>query len=253
MNTPSEHLLLPEIFQDQIGITAGFTTRHGGVSSGPFSTLNLGLSTGDDSLLVEENRRRMLAESDLDHGKMAIAGQVHGNRIKSVVAPGLYPGYDALVTRELSIVLCITAADCAVILLADAEAGVIGACHAGWRGTVANIIANTTAEMERIGAEANRIHAYVSPCICVDHFEVGEEVAEKFSDKYVVRRDEWERPHVDLKSAIAQQLAAVSVVRVEISERCTFSETEIFFSHRAERGVTGRMMGFICSTIDERD
>jgi len=250
MKTPAEYVLLPDVLQDQPGITAGFTTRHGGVSTGAFSSLNLGLSTGDDSALVTENRRRMLAGLALDASRMAIAGQVHGDRVKVVVEPGLYPGYDALATREPNIVLCITAADCAVILLADAETGVIGACHAGWRGTVVNIIANTVGAMERLGARGNRLLAYVGPCICLDHFEVGEEVADKFSDEFVIRREEWERPHVDLKAAISRQLASVSAV--EISDRCTFSETEDFFSHRAEHGVTGRMMGFICRVSDGR-
>ncbi|MEX0747771.1 MAG: laccase domain-containing protein, partial [Rhodothermales bacterium] len=122
MNNQSDYALLPEVFQDLPGIVAGFTTRHGGVSSEPFRSLNLGLSTGDDSALVTENRRRMLVGFGLDPSRMAIAGQVHGDRVKVVLEPGLYPGYDAIVTREPSIVLCITAADCAVILLADAEA-----------------------------------------------------------------------------------------------------------------------------------
>ena len=241
--------------------------RDGGVSIGPFSSLNLGLSTGDDDENIRENRRRLGEQAGIPVDRFAIAGQVHEAEILAVRAPGLYPGYDGLVTDEENLLLVITAADCAAILLADDQAGVVGACHSGWRGTVANISANTVAAMQDLGAAPARIRAYASPCISLENFEVGPEVAEQFDDRYVFDRpperlvaaasgtssdavsDEevWRKPHVDLKAAIRDQLqaAGLSEDAIEVSPHCTMGETDLFYSYRAEGGTTGRMMGFI--------
>lgn len=243
-------ILAPDLLTSLPGVIAGFSLRHGGISEGEFRSLNLGLSAGDASDDVLENRRRLFHSAGLDPRKIAVAGQVHGDRILEVDRPGLFPGYDALVTSSRGITLSITAADCAVILLADPETDVVAACHSGWRGTIASIAPKTVDAMEALGASAERTRAYVSPCICAEHFEVGPEVAEQFDDDYVVRG--YDKPHVDLKAAIRDQLLARGIrpEHLEISPRCTFSETDEFFSYRAE-GTTGRMMGFICRAEDE--
>ena len=229
------------------GIRAGFSLRHGGVSPEPFHTLNLGLSTGDDPANVLTNRRRLFNEVGLSPESLAIAGQVHGSDVHVVDEPGLFPGYDALITGTRGVVLGITSADCAVVLLADPDASVIAACHSGWRGTVARAAGNTVSAMKRLGARSGRIRAYVSPCISTENFEVGPEVAAQFDAPYVVERPEWPRPHVDLRRAIADQLVECGLHpdAIEISERCTVAETADFFSYRAENATTGRMMGFI--------
>ena len=229
------------------GIKAGFSLRHGGVSPEPFHTLNLGLSTKDDRANVLMNRRLLFGAAGLAADSLAIAGQVHGSDVRPVHEPGLYRGYDALVTSTRSLVLCITSADCAVVLLADPDASVVGACHSGWRGTVARAAVETVTAMERLGARAERTYAYVSPCISTANFEVGPEVAARFDAQYVVEKPEWPRPHVDLRGAIADQLIGCGLPQdaIEISERCTVAETSDFFSYRAENGTTGRMMGYI--------
>lgn len=104
--------------------------------------------------------------------------------------------------------------------------------------------------MQRLGAHPDRVRAYVSPCISLDHFEVGPEVAAEFSNPYAIERSTWRRPHIDLKGAIGDQLVQSGVRReaIEISPRCTYAETQDFFSFRAENGKTGRMMGFITLT-----
>ncbi len=228
-------------------VRAGFSLRHGGVSPHPYHSLNLGLSTGDEAGNVQINRRRLFQQEDLPLHRLAIAGQVHGKEILTVSEPGLYPGYDALVTNTKGLVLCITSADCAVVLLKDAEAGVVGACHSGWRGTVENVSSHTVAAMERLGARADRMSAFVSPCISTEYFEVGPEVAARFDARHVVERLDWPRPHVDLKGAIGEQLvrSGLAGASIEISPRCTFSEIGDFYSYRAENGTTGRMMGYI--------
>lgn len=240
-------ILRPGVFEDVPGVVAGFSTRHGGASATPFGSLNLGLSTGDAPEQVQENRRRLFAPLGFAADQLAIAGQVHGDRVKRIEAAGLFPGYDALVTDRPGVALCITAADCAVILLADAAAGVVGACHSGWRGTVARITEKTVEAMAALGAAPSRLRAYIGPCISAEHFEVGPEVAAQFDDAFVRRWPGREKPHVDLKAVLVDQLrrAGVPEAAVEASDRCTFAETDTFFSYRAEAGRTGRMMGFI--------
>ncbi len=221
--------------------------RHGGGSDEPYASLNLSLSIGDDEAQVRENRRRLCEALGFSTDQLALAGQVHGAEVKEVVEAGLYRGYDAMVTRRPGLLLCISAADCAAVLLADAEARVVGACHAGWRGAVARVVVGTVAAMARLGAEPSRVRAYVSPCISAEHFEVGPEVAREFDSAFVRCWSGKEKPHVDLKAAIVAQLeeGGVAPGRVEVSPHCTVAEVETFFSHRAEKGPTGRMMGFI--------
>jgi YfiH family protein len=249
------NVIHPSIFP--YPISAGFSTREGGVSAGPYAALNLGLSTADDPANVAQNRGIMAARFGRTNLDLAIAGQVHGSDVLEVHSPGLYSGYDGLVTGTPGLLLSISAADCAAILLADPEARVVGACHAGWRGHVGGVAKNTIDAMLRMGAERGRILAYVSPCISVAHFEVGEEVAEQFDDSFVLRRPEWPRPHVDLSSSIRHLLVkeGLSQAHVEVSGACTFAEPEHFFSHRAQNGITGRMMGMICvsaSSVEEK-
>ena len=228
-------------------LITGFSLRHGGVSLPPFATLNLGLSTGDRPEHVRENRRRLAEAAGFDVERLALAGQVHGAKVRVVAAPGLYPGYDGLVTTATDLVLGITAADCAAVLLYDPERHVLGACHAGWRGVVGGIVAATIAAMQELGAQPAALHVYVSPCIGPAHFEVGEEVAAWFEPEVVLRRPEWPRPHVDLKQAIVRRLVldGVPKTQIEVAPHDTAASTADFFSYRAEGGRTGRMLGFI--------
>lgn len=247
METSTLTTIEPEIFKALPGIVAGFSTRHGGRSAAPYDSLNLGLSTGDAQESVLENRGRLFESLGFRPDQIAVAGQVHGARVKEVTEPGLFPGFDGMVSQKPGILLCISAADCAAVLLVDPEAKIVGACHSGWRGTVARISERTIREMERLGARPERVLAYVSPCISAERFEVGPEVAEQFDDRFVVRQSDAPRPFVDLKGAIRAQLMEVGVEpgSIEVSPHCTFSETDAFFSYRAESGTTGRMMGFI--------
>jgi polyphenol oxidase len=239
---------------DDLPVAAGFSLRNGGVSKAPYASLNLGLSTGDERERVLENRRRMFEWLGFPLDRLAIAGQVHGDRVMDVADPGLFPGYDAMVTRTPGVLLCISTADCAAVLLADVGAGVIGACHAGWRGAAAGIAGKTVVRMEAIGAEAVRIRAVIGPCLCTEHFEVGEEVAAQFDGPFVHRLSGQVRPHVDLKAAVRAQLreSGLPPDSIETSPYCTHCEPDRFFSYRAEGGTTGRMMGFIGLIPDRR-
>lgn len=235
----------PRVFADVPSVTAGMSTRHGGVSGPPYDTLNLGRHVGDSASCVEENRRRFCAALDADPAWLATAGQVHGATVRRIDAPRHEPFCDGLVTTTRGLLLAISVADCAPVLLADPEEGVAGACHAGWRGAVRGIVHNTIAAMGDLGARPSHIRAYVGPCLSQSAFEVGPEVAAQFDDAVVSKPDDAERPHVDLKQTLRRQIedAGLSPDNIEVSDRCTMQETEDFFSYRASGGTTGRMFG----------
>ncbi len=237
----------PDTFADETHVVAGFSTRQGGVSGPPFNSLNLGLSTADKNDDVLENRKRLFESAGFSVDQLAITGQVHGTEVLDVDSPGLYVGYDGMVTRTPNLLLCLSAADCASVLIADPVQRIIGACHAGWRGTAGRITVKTVDRMLSHGAQVEHLKAYVSPCISVSQFEVGPEVASQFDPAFVSSIPGKDKPHVDLKKALEFQLleAGIAADDIEISPHCTFSETEQFFSHRAEHGKTGRLMGFI--------
>jgi polyphenol oxidase len=228
-------------------IVAGFTTRHGGNSQSPFTSFNLGSTAGDNLEHVQANRRKLADAAGFPIDRIVIAGQIHGAEVLLVDDPGVYRGYDGLVTTTPDLLLCITAADCAAVLMADVAAGVIGACHSGWRGAVAGIATRTVTMMIERGADPGRIEAFVSPCISRAHFEVGPEVAEQFDPEFIYVPEGKEKPHVDLKGAVARQLseAGLRSDAIEVSDRCTFGEAGDFFSYRKEGARSGRMMGFV--------
>jgi len=240
-------MLRPEGWTDIDGLGAGFTTRSGGVSSGDYDSMNLGLSTQDDPENVRINRHKAAESLGFTGDDLAIAGQVHGSEVMHVTEPGLYPGIDGLVTDSSGILLAMSAADCAAVLMVDPVSRVIGACHAGWRGCVGGVVESTIAGMQKLGAQTAELRAWISPCIGRASFEVGEEVAEQFPESVVHRRPDWPRPHVDLAEAIRLRLVAAGCdpLTVTASGRCTMQEPDLFFSYRAEKGRTGRMMGLI--------
>ncbi len=240
-------VLRPRTFADVPSVAAGVSTRHGGVSGPPYDTLNLGRHVGDDPSCVEENRRRFCAALDTDPAWLATAGQVHGSTVRVIDAPRHEPFCDGLVTTTPGLLLAIATADCAAVLLADPVNRVAAACHAGWRGAAARIAAKTVDTMTDYGAERSAVQAHLSPCISLEEFEVGPEVAARFGDSVVHRREDWSRPHVDLKAALRRQLEEVGVPTdaIEASGRGTVRETDDFFSHRASGGTTGRMFGAI--------
>lgn len=245
---PRSPLLRPRSFSSFHHVIAGFSTRHGGVSAPPYDTLNLGVHVGDDETSVEENRRRFCAALDTDPAWLATARQVHGGTVRVLDGPRHAPFCDGMVTDTPGVLLAVTAADCAAVLLVDPDAGVVGACHSGWRGTVQDIAGETVDTMAGLDAAPEQIHAYISPCISTEAFEVGPEVAAQFDDDYVETRSEWRRPHVDLKGAIAGQLRRCGVPddHIEVSPHCTAQETDDFFSYRAtDGGPTGTMCGAI--------
>ena len=164
---------------DLDGVQHRFFTRRGGVSAGLYSSLNCGYGSGDQPDNVRENRRRAAAAFDLGESELLTVHQIHSTDVLTVAdqrwsSPGA-PKADALVTDRPGVVLGVLAADCAPVLFADGDAGVIGAAHAGWKGALGGVVDATIAAMERLGARRERIRAAVGPCIGRNSYEVGPE------------------------------------------------------------------------------
>lgn len=267
-----------------LSIPHAFTTRHGGFSVGPFSTLNFG-NPGDLPRDQRDPASNIRANLDLvttalnaRHCEVVEVHQVHAGDVHTV--PAGRPAHptpndtkaDALVTNDPGRLIAIRVADCVPVLLASLDGSVVAAAHAGWRGVIADVVPHTVAAMLKLGTpDPSSIVASIGPCIGPTAFEVGPEVAEAFRARFGAQT-----PHVrptpaktpagnpaqtqaseagkflvDLKSALCAQLVESGVPIVDVLPHCTVTTLDpetnlpLFFSHRRDRGHTGRMIGII--------
>lgn len=241
--TPSR-FVRPTIFQSIPGLVAGVSTRHGGLSKVPYATLNLGVHTDDAPEVIEQNLSLFCTDLGISPADLARSYQVHGDKIWVTGRAGYQSGFDAMISVQPGVFAGVSIADCTPILLADPVTRVCAAIHAGWKGTVAQIVHKTAKRMiENRGSNPADILAYIGPCISLAHFEVGDEVAAQFDTAFKTRKGaKW---HVDLKAANAAQLQTVGIQQIEIDPACTVENNADFFSHRTEKGVTGRMLALI--------
>jgi purine-nucleoside/S-methyl-5'-thioadenosine phosphorylase / adenosine deaminase len=217
------------------GYEVVFTTRVGGVSEGPYSSLNLGRKSGDDVERVDENRRIACASIGADVEKLALNYQVHSSRVVRAAAAARGEHADGLWTEEPGLPILAMSADCLPIVLArtDGRAPAVAVMHAGWRGLLEGIVTSAVEALGQ-GSLAAAIGPAIGPCC----YEVGEEVAEPYRERYgddVVRNR-----RLDLWTSAEQALLAAGVEHVERFDRCTACEPETFFSHRRDAGNTGR-------------
>jgi polyphenol oxidase len=243
----------PDIFAPFSGLIAAESTRHGGVSAPPFGTLNLGGSTADAPANVAENRSRFWQALGIVPQHVATSHQVHGSNILTVQVPGSYEGFDALITAQEGIFLAVTIADCTPILVYDASQQVVAAIHAGWRGTVQEIVLKTIRKMKNeYGTDPSRCYAYVGTCIDACSFEVGDEVAEQFGGPHKNFNKAAGKYFVDLKKANSDQLkeAGVPESQIQVSSYSTVMHNQDYFSYRLEKGQTGRMLACIGRTTN---
>ena len=239
-------------------ITQGFTTRKGGVSAGPYDSLNLGASVGDDPAQVTANRRRVWHDLGVAEETVVLAEQVHGETV-AVVAEGSggipIAGADGLVTNTPGLLLMLLFADCAPVYLVDPVRKVIGLAHAGWRGTAANIAGRTMETMTReFGCVPSACFAAVGPSIGGGSYEVGPEVADRFrslpgaraSSVVTPRSDLGGTYNLNLRAVIFGQLlyAGLPAGAIAVCDEDTFRNKRDFFSYRRD-GTTGRMAGFL--------
>ena len=236
------------------GVPHGFLGRRGGVSEGELAGLNVGYGSSDDRAAIDENRRRAAA-AVLPGAPLATVHQEHTAQVvhaNAAWAIGERPVADAMVTDRPGLLLGILTADCAPVLFADPEAGVIGAAHAGWRGAIAGVTDATIAAMEKLGAARQRIRAAVGPCIAQPSYEVDEVFRLRFLDDDPDNRRffvDQEQPHFDLPAYVEHRLRSAGLVQVEGLHLDTYADAERFYSYRraSHRGEAdyGRQVSLI--------
>lgn len=240
------------------GVVQGFTTRQGGVSKAPFDTLNLGAHVGDAPEDVHTNRLKLWEALEFAEDHIAMAEQVHGGQVAVVQEDSqfLIPGADALVTNVPDTLLMMLYADCVPVYLVDPMTRACGLIHAGWRGTLANVVGNTVAAMlENFGVKPRACIAAIGPSIGMDNYEVGADVANQFahvvaqqSSVIMIPRNEFTGTfNLNLRQAIFSQLlqAGVRAEYVSVSDEDTFRNKRDFYSYRRDGAQTGRMAAYL--------
>jgi YfiH family protein len=225
------------------GARAIFSTRQGGASTGQFASLNLGWITGDDAQSVYENRRRLAGAAEVEPANVVCGFQVHGAdlvRHKAAIPgvsylrpPDAPPEVDGHATDVVGLAPLVLVADCLPVALSGP--GGVAMLHCGWRGVAAGIV---EAGVRETGATAAAIGPGIGPCC----FEVGEEVLAEFDD---LRPGIADGRMLDLPEVVARKLAAAGVEAIERADLCTSCHDELFFSHRRDRGETGRQAGVV--------
>ena len=222
------------------GVRHAFFTRKGGVSTGLYDSLNVGRGSNDAPDDVLENRRRAAAWFGAGPDALNTCYQIHSATAVAADEPwrGRLPEGDAVVTRQPGIVCGVLSADCAPILFADAEAGVVAAAHAGWQGALNGVVEATVAAMESKGADRSRMVAAVGPCIAQPSYEVGLEYLDRFetarpgSARFFRPGETAEKRLFDLPGFVLDRLAEAGVEQAEWIGRDTCAEPDRFFSNR---------------------
>jgi hypothetical protein len=224
-----------------------FSTREGGLSTGPYESLNLGLLTGDERELVIQNRRRLAARAEVEPEDVVMGWQVHGSEIKEwerrdrdrafLDPQGGHLKLDGHLIREPRLAALVLVADCLPVAIAGG--GAVAMLHCGWRGLAGGLIAKATARMQADPAQVQLLAAAIGPGIGRCCYEVGEEVLQAFADYDRVADGRM----LDLRAIAEAQLRAAGIDRVEHVDYCTSCRPELFFSHRRDNGVTGRQGG----------
>ncbi|MEI7694217.1 MAG: peptidoglycan editing factor PgeF [Chlorobium sp.] len=243
--------LVPDCFRNSPGLVALQSTRNGGVSKGSYFSLNLGKNTGDVPDLVLNNMQLLCNQLSINPERMVSSEQVHATRILCAEKPGHYQGYDAFITDQQNLFLCVFTADCYPVLIYDPRHRASGAAHAGWKGTAGMIVKKTMQAMQRrFDTNPEECLAFIGAGISVEAYEVGHNVASAFPPDCTRRLHhslENEKYQLDLRMANYRQLldAGVPASSIECSSYCTFRDNNLFFSFRRDQGVTGRMVSLI--------
>lgn len=221
-------------------IVHGFFTRQGGVSTGIYQGLNAGLGSKDDRVAVLKNRNMITENLGLPDAFLATPHQIHSPDAIMVEEPwpqGVRPQADGVVTTNPGIVIAILTADCGPVLFSDRNTGVIGACHAGWKGALTGVIESTISQMEENGAQRANISAVLGPTISKDSYEVGPEFIHRFLDtdqenhRYFSPSLKQNHSYFDLPGYILSKLALAGVDG-EWTGHCTYSHEADFYSYR---------------------
>ncbi|MDQ3440846.1 MAG: peptidoglycan editing factor PgeF [Planctomycetota bacterium] len=246
---------------DAAGVPHAFSTRLSGVSPAPFDSLNLGNPSGcdvlDDGERIERNYALLQNAIGCVEFPRCRMHQVHAAAVHNVRAGEPFESGvkgDALTSDDPRRVIAIRVADCVPVLVATGEGKVVAAIHAGWRGVVANVVGATVKELEvRSQSSSASFVAAIGPCIGFDAFEVGPEVVTEFEKVFggeaPVRHADDGKGRVDLRESVKLQLAAAGLraENIDVTDRCTYRDAAEFYSHRRDRGITGRMAALIAA------
>ena len=246
---------------DLLPFPHGFFTRRGGVSTGPFGSLNCSLSSPDDRDAVTENRGLVADALNVCRENLVGCTQVHGIEVVHVETPwaaGAGPRADAMVTGRPGVALGVITADCAPVLFADPDARIAGAAHAGWRGAVAGVLEATIDAMIALGAKRERIAAAVGPCIGQASYEVAADLRDEVlardpaGTRFFADGKRPERWQFDLAAYCGARLLAAGIGGIAVTGIDTLTEEERFFSHRRRTLAGGGPIGHQISAIVAR-
>lgn len=241
-------------------LRVGFTTRNGGVSKNPYDTLNLGLHVADEQEDVIKNRSLLAEKLGFPLSNWVCGEQIHGSTIKVINENDRGKGAtshetsiknrDGLITNQEGILCTAFFADCVPLYFYDQKTAFIGIAHAGWKGTVNRIAESMIEHFVSLGSEKQDILVAIGPSISQKKYEVNDAVINQIDDDLlnkVVVPLENDKFLLDLKQLNVEILLQNGILRhnIDVTSFCSFSNHELFFSHRRDKGKTGRMLGFI--------
>jgi YfiH family protein len=237
----------------EAGFRHAFFTRNGGVSEGPYASLNFSYAVGDDAARVDENLRRAAEHLQLPAQRVFFAAQVHGNEVVELQGDEaqwdvVHHQADAVVSGDSTLACGVRTADCVPVLLGDTSTGRVAAVHAGWRGVVCRVVEAASA---RLGGTPDNWIAAIGPHISVEAFEVsadvGQQLARASEAQDAVVDREGRKPHVDLQKIVRAQLTGLGVppARIDAVPGCTMGDPERFFSFRRDGKASGRHLSAI--------
>lgn len=246
-------------------VNHAFSTRIGGVSEGAYSSLNLGVNSKDEKQNVLSNFQLFSEAIGIRTEKMVLSNQVHDDRIrivtkadcgKGVLLDSDIKGIDALITAESGVALATFYADCTPVLIVDIQKKVIASVHSGWRGTLLKIAPKTVLKMTReFGCDPKDMVCAIGPSIKQCHFEVGKEVYDQFVNvfgqpaaHYTIQKNGKYYVNTDALNVDTLATCGVPLENISICPLCTFCHNDVFYSHRGDGGITGRM----CAVIELR-
>lgn len=239
ISTKLEPVLSSAISDFGSTISHGFFTRKGGVSEGIYDSLNVGLGSDDKQDMVATNRQLICQALGAEAEQLATVSQIHSADVAFVEQPMTEdrPRADALVTNMPGLAIGILTADCGPVLFADADAGVIGAAHAGWKGAMGGVLENTVLKMIELGARRENITATLGPCISQGNYEVGPEYLSRFlnadmsNNRYFVPSKKEGHSMFDLTSYVVTQLTNSGIIADSVN-LCTYQDENRFYSYR---------------------
>jgi hypothetical protein len=227
------------------GITHGISTKSGGFDKPPFFN-NLSYVVGDDKNNVKSNREKFFGSLNIDMNNLAIPKQIHSSNIRIINESGSYPETDALITNSKNIFLVISVADCYPVLIYDRKNQIVSAVHSGWRGTQKRILTHAIKKMyDDFKSVPADLFVFIGPGISNEYFEVGEEVASQFDDKYCEGRNG--KYFINLRANIIDQLDNMQIPanNIDIHPMCTYKEKDYLHSYRRDKDKSGRMFAVI--------